>query len=144
LCISCGVCGGDPVPAPTPDCTLEDDDKLMLTTQNKKLTCARIEKKKLCDDEVENQEDKTAADLCISCGVCGGDPVPAPTPSPPDEDKCKGANDTLKLKKKGDKTCAAIKEKGLCKEKVKKADGKKKKASDFCASCGCGGGGSDD
>merc|ERR1712238_74149 len=121
FCTSCG-CGEDPVPAPTPsppdeDCTLEDDDLLKLTTKNNEKTCAYINTKGLCDDPVENQDDKTAADFCISCGVCGGDPVPAPTPSQPDEDKCKGANDTLKLKTKGEKTCAAIKEKGLCKEK---------------------------
>merc|ERR1712194_751508 len=89
-----------------------------------------------CDDPVENQDDKTAADFCLSCG-CGG-PAP-PTPSPPDEGNCKGADDTLKLKTKGEKTCAKIKEKGFCTKPVatEEQDGQKKKASDFCTSCGC-------
>ena len=102
FCTSCG-CGESPVPsmAPTPsppdeDCTLEDDDLLKLTTKNNEKTCAYINTKGLCDDPVENQDDKTAADFCISCGVCDGDPVPAPTPSPPDED-CKGDKDKIKL-----------------------------------------------
>merc|ERR1712238_473272 len=91
------------------------------------------------------QEGKTAGDFCRSCGMCSG-PAPTPTPSPPDEDNCKGADDTLKIKNKGENTCAEIKEKGFCKKKVEKEeqDGNKKKAFDFCASCGCeeeGGGG---
>ena len=145
-CINFGVCSGDPFPAPTPspqndDCTLGKTDTLKLTTKNKELMCAKINSKKICDNEVENQEDKTVADFCISCGVCGGNPVPAFTSSPSDDDKCKGAYDSLKLKIKGDKTCAAIK-KEFCKEKVKKEekDGKKKKASNFCTGCVCGGG----
>merc|ERR1711935_834313 len=99
-------------------------------------TCAKIEEKKLCDDPVENQDEKTAADFCLSCG-CGGSAPP--TPSPPDEGNCKGADDTLKLKTKGEKTCAKIKEKGFCTKTVatEEQDGNKKKASDFCTSCGC-------
>merc|ERR1712238_454668 len=138
FCTSCG-CGGSAPPTPSPpdeDCTLGDSDTLQLTTKKNEQTCAKIVTKKLCDDAVENQEDKTAADFCLSCGCGGSTP---PTPSPPDEDNCKGADDTLKIKNEGEKTCAEIKEKGFCKKKVEKEeqDGNKKNAFDFCTSCGC-------
>mmetsp|Transcript_40103 Transcript_40103/g.43533 ORF Transcript_40103/g.43533 Transcript_40103/m.43533 type:complete len:245 (+) Transcript_40103:70-804(+) len=59
----------------------------------------------------------------------------------PPDDECKGDDVKLKLKKKkGNKTCAKIQEKGFCDRKVKEAVGDKKRASDFCTSCGCGGG----
>mmetsp|Transcript_44351 Transcript_44351/g.50082 ORF Transcript_44351/g.50082 Transcript_44351/m.50082 type:complete len:549 (-) Transcript_44351:23-1669(-) len=69
--------------------------------------------------------------------------IGTPLPGCPSTQECKGDDEklTLKGKKKGKKTCATIKEKDLCNEKVKKAEGKKEKASDFCTSCGCGGGG---
>jgi len=140
FCTSCG-CGEDPVPAPTPsppdeDCTLEDDDLLKLTTKNNEKTCAYINTKGLCDDPVENQDDKTAADFCISCGVCDGDPVPAPTPSPPDED-CKGDKDKIKLTNQEKlMKCEKIESNGFCEEKVENEDGKT--AEKFCTSCGCG------
>jgi len=54
--------------------------------------------------------------------------------------KCKGDDVKLELKEKGNKTCAKIQEKGFCDRKVKEAVGDKKRASDFCTSCGCGGG----
>merc|ERR1712194_125775 len=138
FCLSCG-CGGSAPPTPSPpdeDCTLGDSDKLKLTTKKRKQTCAKIEEEKLCDDPVQNQDEKTAADFCLSCG-CGGSPPP--TPSPPEDGNCKGADDTLKLKTKGEKTCAKIKEKGFCTKTVatEEQDGQKKKASDFCTSCGC-------
>merc|ERR1712238_549702 len=140
FCTSCG-CGEDPVPAPTPsppdeDCTLEDDDLLKLTTKNNEKTCAYINTKGLCDDPVENQDDKTAADFCISCGVCDGDPVPAPTPSPPDED-CKGDKDKIKLTTQEKlMKCEKIESNGFCEELVENEDGKT--AEKFCTSCGCG------
>jgi len=65
---------------------------------------------------------------------------------PPPDDGCMGDDDTLNLKNKGNKTCAKIKEKSLCNKKimVPVAVGNKKRASDFCTSCGCGGDGDGD
>merc|ERR1712238_412482 len=116
------------------DCK-DDNDKIKLTSQDQNWNCARIEKKGLCKDKVENEGDKTAADFCKSCG-CGEVPVPAPTPSPLDED-CKDDNDKIKLTSQDQNwNCARIEKKGLCKDKVENEGDKT--AADFCKSCGCG------
>merc|ERR1712161_35043 len=139
FCKSCG-CGGDTVPpAPTPsppdeDCK-DDTDKIKLTNQDKKMKCEKIESSGFCEDEVENEVDKTAADFCTICG-CGGDPVPAPTPSPPDED-CKGDTDKIKLTNQDKKMkCEKIESNGFCKDEVENEVDKT--AADFCTICGCG------
>merc|ERR1712238_216943 len=127
FCKSCG-CGGDPVPAPTPsppdeDCK-DDNDKIKLTNQDKKMKCEKIESNGLCKDKVENEGDKTAAEFCKSCG-CGKDP-------------CKDDNDRIKLTSQDQNwNCARIEKKGLCKDKVENEGDKT--AADFCKSCGCGG-----
>merc|ERR1712238_296964 len=87
--------------------------------KNNEKTCAYINTKELCGDPVENQEDKTAADFCKSCGVGGGDPGPAPTPSPPDDDCTLDDDDVLQLTtKNNEKTCAFINTKELCDDPV--------------------------
>merc|ERR1712161_22068 len=143
FCTSCG-CGESPVPstAPTPsppdeDCK-GDDSKIKLTNQKKKMKCSKIKSNGLCEEGVENEDDKTAENFCTSCG-CGEDPVPAPTPSPPD-DACKD-NDVkimLTLENGMDKefTCGKIETKELCGKKVK--DQGDKTAENFCTSCSCG------
>merc|ERR1712238_453093 len=104
------------------DCK-DDNDKIKLTSQDQNMNCARIEKKGLCKDKVENEGDKTAADFCKSCG-CGEDP-------------CKDDNDRIKLTSQDQNwNCARIEKKGLCKDKVENEGDKT--AADFCKSCGCG------
>jgi len=105
-----------------------------LTGIKGKKTCTDINKEDLCDVEVKNEGSKTAVEFCTSCG-CGE--VLDPSPSPPD-DECKGDEVKIELKGKGKKTCAKIKERSFCNEKVIVADGNTKRASDFCTICGCG------
>merc|ERR1712238_600170 len=75
FCKSCG-CGEVPCK--------DDNDKIKLTSQDQNWNCARIEKKGLCKDKVENEGDKTAADFCKSCG-CGNAPSNAPSIVPSKE-----------------------------------------------------------
>merc|ERR1712238_336541 len=104
------------------DCK-DDNDRIKLTSQDQNMNCARIEKKGLCKDKVENEGDKTAAEFCKSCG-CGEVP-------------CKDDNDKIKLTSQDQNwNCARIEKKGLCKDKVENEGDKT--AADFCKSCGCG------
>jgi len=67
------------------DCTLGADDKLKLTTQDKKMKCEKIETKELCGEKVKNEGDKTAAEFCKSCG-CDAPETPEIPETPEDVD----------------------------------------------------------
>jgi len=65
--------GGGPTPSPPDDDCKDDNDEIKLTEKGTK-TCAKIDKEGWCGEKVKDEDDKTAAEFCTSCG-CGGDPV---------------------------------------------------------------------
>jgi len=151
FCTSCGCGESPPVTTATPTSPPTDGfsckgDDVDLTLKNEGTkTCFKIKNKKFCNEKVQTPvgNKKRAFDFCTSCG-CGGSPpltTTLPTSPPTDGFSCMGAEMELRLKDKGTRTCANIFDRELCEEKVKNKVGNKKRASDFCTSCGCGGGG---
>jgi len=94
-----------------------------------------------CNKKVKDADGnkKRASDFCTSCG-CSEKKKTGPTPTPP-ANGCKGDDVKIKLKDKGKKSCAKIKENSFCNKMVKKTDENRARASDLCTICGCGGNG---
>merc|ERR1712238_171673 len=137
--------GQGPTEEPTDDFSCKGDDVDLTLKNGETKTCFKISRNQWCDKKVENPvgNKNQASDFCTSCGCGESPPVTTATPTSPPTDgfSCKGDDVDLTLKNEGTKTCFKIKNKKFCNEKVQTPVGNKKRAFDFCTSCGCGGGG---